>query len=95
MFAIAKKSIDYKVMTRGIGFTADLLENGKKIGIVLNNGGNGLTFLDLSKGFGTPEHYRLEEAARSFEGMHNYLDHLKDTAEKVIVFPIDRALAGG
>lgn len=83
MFSINPKSIKYLETSRGVAFTADLLENGLKVGIIENTGRGGATFVDLHDGMGSDIHARLEEAAKPSDGVEWYLEELMDVAEQV------------
>jgi len=83
MFSINPKTIKYLETSRGVAFTADLLENGNTVGVVENAGRGGATFVDLDDGMGSDIHARLEEASTEDGGTEWYLEKLMDAAEDI------------
>jgi hypothetical protein len=87
MFSINPKSIKYLETSRGVAYTADLMENNKKVGTVENTGQGGATFPNLTGGLGTTVHKRLEACVTDDHGLglESYLEELMDKAEDSIL----------
>ena len=87
MFSIKPSTIKYLETSRGIAFTAELLEDGKKVGVVENRGDGGATFffIDLSARSNNVDQ-RLEACLTEDHGLglESYLDELMDVAERTI-----------
>jgi len=84
-FSIKPNSIKYLETDRGVAFSADLLEDGSKVGTVHNNGRGGATYIDLNEGLGGTVHARLEDASNDSGGTEWYLEELMDAAENITV----------
>lgn len=85
MFSINPKSIKYLETARGVAFTADLLEHGKKVGTIENAGQGGWTHADVPD-YNTKE--RLDTIAKKEHGVNGtewYLEALMDKAEGVLL----------
>ena len=82
-FSINPESIKYLVTSRGVAFTADLLEDGVKVGTVENTGCGGATFPQIDAGWDSDTMERLEEASDKSGGTEWYLEELMDVAENV------------
>jgi len=87
-FSVDPKSIKYLTTSRGVAFTADLLFNGDKVGMVENRGIGGATTADISIGDNLPSiRDALKEAwssnSEKFWAEEAFLDHLMDLAEEI------------